>query len=145
MNLFDIGCCLILLISIAVFYKKGISGVVLPVLALLGSIFFAIYLGDEVRGIFNFNLNPALAGGLSYAITFTFALAVLSLLTFLLKQFIANTPLKILDSILGGGFGLIIAFLIFSFAVMLKEEFGFMKRTIEGSHIVYPLVSALMK
>ncbi len=148
MNLFDLIGSILIISGAVVFWKKGILGVLLPVFAIVTSMWMS----------FNFSLPiiKILGSGMvrivgekpwvGYIIAFLLYLLVIGLIAFIIKNFINVTPLKIIDSILGGGFGIILSSLLIMVVMFIMLQIGDgIGEYVKGSVLYFPVFRGFLQ
>ena len=126
MKIFDIIGIIFIVMSIVVFWKKGILRIIFPIIAVVFGIWLSFNFSGIILGIFGKTGKNIMVNynWLGYVIAFVGYFLILNIIGYILRNFFGVTPLKWIDNLLGGVFGIIFATLLIMIVlyVMIKVD-----------------------
>ncbi|MCD6578982.1 CvpA family protein [bacterium] len=142
MNTIDIFGVIFVIISMIVFWKKGLLSFAFPIVAIVLSLWLSFNNSAMINNIFGerFKEMAVKIPILSYVVSFIIYAIILTLVFYIIKNFVRMTLLKVFDSILGAIFGFVLATVLIMVVLYIMLKIGkSSSKLVENSTIFYPI------
>lgn len=139
MKIFDIIGIVFIVMSIAVFWKRGILKIIFPIIAVVLGIWLSFNFSDIILGILGKTGKNIMVNynWLGYIIAFVGYFLILNIIGYILRNFFRDTPLKWIDNLLGGIFGIIFATLIIMIVLYVMIKIDGKPNKIAGESVLF--------
>lgn len=139
MKIFDIIGIVFIVMSIAVFWKRGILKIIFPIIVVVLGIWLSFNFSDIILGILGKTGKNIMVNynWLGYIIAFVGYFLILNIIGYILRNFFRDTPLKWIDNLFGGIFGIIFATLIIMIVLYVMIKIDGKPNKIAGESVLF--------
>jgi uncharacterized membrane protein required for colicin V production len=139
MKIFDIIGIVFIVMSIAVFWKRGILKIIFPIIVVVLGIWLSFNFSDIILGILGKTGKNIMVNynWLGYIIAFVGYFLILNIIGYILRNFFRDTPLKWIDNLLGSIFGIIFATLIIMIVLYVMIKIDGKPNKIAGESVLF--------
>ncbi len=139
MKIFDIIGIVFIVMSIAVFWKRGILKIIFPIIAVVLGIWLSFNFSEIILGILGKTGKNIMVNynWLGYIIAFVGYFLILNIIGYILRNFFRDTPLKWIDNLLGSIFGIIFATLIIMIVLYVMIKIDGKPNKIAGESVLF--------